>query len=68
MIQMKTFKKQKQTHRLTRTIFWLPRGRSGGGIVKEFRMDKYIPSYSKWTSNKELGEHKEHCSSKSVVM
>ena len=30
---MNTFTKQKQTHRLTRTIFWLPGGRSEGGIV-----------------------------------
>ena len=49
---MKTFKKQKQTHRLTRTIFWLPRGRSGGGIVKEFRMDLYAMLYLKWITNK----------------
>ena len=54
MIQMNTFTKQKQTHRLTRTIFWLPGGRSEGGIVREFGMDKYTPQYSKWITNKEL--------------
>ena len=54
MIQTNSLTKQKQTHRLIRAIFWLPGGRSGGSIVREFGMDKSTLPYLKWITNKEL--------------
>ena len=53
LIQMNLLTKQKQTHR-GRKQTWLPRGRVGGGIVREFGIDMYTLLYLKWITNKDL--------------
>ena len=37
-----------------RTNLWLPGGKGGGGIVREFGIDMYTLLYLKWITNKDL--------------
>ena len=38
----------------SRMNLWLPGGRMGEGIVREFGMDMYTLLYLKWKTNKDL--------------
>ena len=42
---------QKQTERAN---FWVPGGRMGEGIVREFGKDMHMLVYLKWITNKDL--------------
>ena len=53
VIQMNLLTKQKQTHRLRRSL-WLPAGRMGQGIVRELGMDMYKQLHLTWTPNRDL--------------
>ena len=56
MIQMKSFTRQKQTHRLRDQTYGYQRGRGGGGegMVREFGLDLYTLLNLRWITNKDL--------------
>ena len=53
MIQINLLAKQKETHRIREPTHCC-RGKDGGGIVRDFGMDRHTLLYFKWITNKDL--------------